>query len=43
MSKQKNYREQLFQSCKKLEILDNKDKDGNEVEYSDDEDVCVSA
>jgi len=28
----------VFKLCPKLEVLDNKDKDGNEVEYSDDED-----
>jgi hypothetical protein len=28
----------LFKHCEKLEILDNKDKEGKDVQYSDDED-----
>lgn len=27
----------MFEICSKLEVLDNKDKEGNEVEYSDEE------
>ena len=37
VSKNANYRSTIFDLCEKLEILDNKDKDGNEVQYSDSE------
>lgn len=34
---QKNYRDEVFGAFKELQILDNQDKDGNEVEYEEDE------
>jgi len=35
------YKDTLFKICDKLDILDNKDKDGKEVEYSDEDDVDI--
>jgi Ran GTPase-activating protein (RanGAP) involved in mRNA processing and transport len=32
------YRQTVFEVCKQLEILDNHDRDGQEINYSDDED-----
>ena len=37
MAKDNNYTKVIFDSCTKLEILDNHDKEGNEVLYSEDD------
>lgn len=37
-----NYRKDVFELFPKLQILDNLDKDGNSIEYSDDEDEDYS-
>lgn len=37
LADQQDYRDKVFKLFKDLQILDNKDKDGNEVEYEDDE------
>lgn len=37
VAKENNYSKVIFDSCSKLEILDNHDKEGNEVLYSEDD------
>ena len=37
LAEQQDYRDKVFKLFKDLQILDNKDKEGNEVEYEDDE------
>ena len=37
LAKQADYRDRLFEMFKQLDILDNKDKEGNEVDYDEEE------